>query len=380
MQRELGDVDAGVDVHALRVAGAGVAPVGDVHPLGHLGDAHDGGVVLGRVVERLERVHVELDRAHAGEQRGAGHAQLVEDGAEERLGHGLHDVAGLGHRRGGAGDGGRRVDERDALVGAEEQLVEHLRRVLQRADRLAVLDEVRLLAQLVLAAAERGGDLLHDREVLDAGGGHDHRLGGVADHLAEALEVGRVGLDVVRVGGRHDEVDVREAVAQVRHAGGVGEHAEPALAGLEVVDAHEVRAGPEVRVGAAELHGELAVAVVHVDHLGDGVAGGGDGVARDLDDVVGLDRRAGAVHQDLARLGVRHGHADLGDDRQGGVVDLLALLVGEHLEAALDADDGQVFHGDDSFRGAQEPAGSVDSRKALNAPRPSSICAVVTPE
>ncbi len=195
------------------------------------------------------------------------------------------------------------------LSAQKEHLVEHLGGVLQRADGLAVLDEVRLLAELLLAAAEGAGDLPHDLEVVEARGGHDHGLGRVADHGAEALEVGRVRLDVVRVRRRHDEVDVGEAVAQMRHARRVGEHAQTALAGLEVVDAHQVRAGPEVRVGAAELHRELAGAVVHVDHLGDGVAGGGDGVARDLDDVACLDGRAGAVDQHLARLGVRHGHA-----------------------------------------------------------------------
>jgi len=206
-------------------------------------------------------------------------------------------------------------------------------RVAERAHRLEVHGEVRLGGQLVRPAAQRLGDVRHHGQVAGVLGGHDHGLGRVGDHRLEALEVRALRLDVVGMCARHDEVDVGQRVAEPRGAGDVGESAGTMLAGLDVVGAHEVRAGPEVAVGPAERHGRLAGAVEDLDHRRRRDARLLHELARDPDEV-GLGDLAARGPQQLERLGVQHAHADRADDLERGLVDGRLVGVGEVGHAA----------------------------------------------
>ena len=227
------------------------------------------------------------------------------------------------------GQRGRRVDRRDPLVGAEEQLLEAVAGVLQWAARLSVHDEVGLLDERLGAAAHLAGDLPHDREVGHALGRDDARLGGAGHHGGEFADVGLVRVvDVVGVGARHDEVDAVERVAQVGRARHVVETGQAALAGLEVVDVHEVGTGAEVAAPAAEAHGRLAVAVED-RHDGRGRrAGALDERTRQAHEIVAYNLGAGAAQQ-LERLALVHAHADRGDDLEGCLVDRALVVVAE---------------------------------------------------
>ena len=97
-----------------------------------------------------------------------------------------------------------------------------------------------------LAAADLAGHPPHGLDGLDAAGRHHQRLGGGGDHGAELPRVRLAGVHAVGVGARHDEVDLGQRVAEAGRLGDVLEPAEAALAGLEVVQVHDVGAVAEV--------------------------------------------------------------------------------------------------------------------------------------
>ena len=256
----------------------------------------------------------------------------MHDQAEQRLGDAERDLARRRDRRRAAGDRRRAVRGRHALVGAEEQLVDRLEGVLERADRLVVHDEVRLVAQRLLAAADLAGHPPHGLDGLDAAGRHDQRLGGGRDHGAELLRVGLAGVHAVRPRARHDEVDLGQRVAEAGRLGHVLHLAEAALPGLQVDQVHDVGAVAEVGAVAAEVHGRLAGAVVDQEARRRRLARLLDEGGRHVDHAVRV-LRAAAVEHDLLALLVEHDHADVGEDAEGRVVDAPLLLVGEEADA-----------------------------------------------
>lgn len=142
-----------------------------------------------------------------------------------------------------------------------------------------------------------------------------------------------MGFRVGGVGGAHDEVDVRQRVAEAGGAGHVVQSAGPVFAGLEVAREQEVRPGAEVAVVPAELHGRLAGAVVDVDHRR-------HGAARLLDEVTRHEyalvpgQGAARVQQHRGRFLVIHPHPDLGEDVEHGHIDLPPGGLTQELKAA----------------------------------------------
>ncbi len=204
---------------------------------------------------------------------------------------------------------------------------------LQGAGRLEVEDEVRLRRELRVAAAHGRRDLRHPREVAPVLGDHAQRLGRVLHHRAEALEQGDVRIEVARMRVGHDEVDLREGVAEPRRHLAVGEDRRPVLAGLHVVDAGDRRAVAEVRVEAAERHGVLSGAVVDLDDRRRRAPRLLHELARHLDEVR-LDDLGTRRAQQLKRLGVMHALADGAHDLQRGLVDRGFVVVREIRDAS----------------------------------------------
>ena len=205
--------------------------------------------------------------------------------------------------------------------------------MLERADRLVVHDEVGLGAQLLGAAAHLAGHAPHGLDRLDAAGRHHEGLGRRLDHGAELTGIGLARLHAVGVGARHDEVDVGQRVAQPGRHRDVGQRRQAALSGLEVEEVHEVGAVAEIRVAAAHLHGRLAGAVVDREAGRRRLAGPGHERGRHVHETGVVARAAAGQHDRLALL-VKNDHADLGQDAESGVVDLLLLLVAQKGDAA----------------------------------------------
>ena len=158
-------------------------------------------------------------------------------------------------------------------------------------------------------------------------------LAGGGDHGAELARVRLAGVHAVGVGARHDEVDVGQRVAEAGRLGDVFEPAEAALAGLEVVQVHDVGAVAEVGAQAAEVHRRLAGAVVDDEAPGHRLARLLDEGGGDVDEAVRV-LGAAAVEHDLLALLVEHDHADVGEDAEGRLVDALLLLFAEEADAA----------------------------------------------
>ena len=150
------------------------------------------------------------------------------------------------------------------------------------------------------------------------------RLGGGLDHGAELPGIGLLRLHAVGVGARHDEVDVGQRVAEARRHGDVGQRGQAALAGLQVEQVHEVGAVAVVGVAAAHLHGRLAGAVVDREARRRRLARPAHELGRHVHEAGVVARAAAGQHDGLAFF-VEHLHADVGQNAQGGVVDLLLL-------------------------------------------------------
>jgi len=122
-----------------------------------------------------------------------------------------------------------------------------------------------------------------------------------------------VRLDLVRVRARHDEVDVVERVAQPRASGDVGQRCLAPLAALEVVEVHQVRAGAEDRLVAAQGEGRLSAAVVEDEGRRRRFAGARDQARQQVHPSVPVQTATGGEQQ-LAALVVAHAHADIGQN------------------------------------------------------------------
>ena len=160
--------------------------------MAHLHHAHIGHEVFGRVVGTLAGGHVQHGGTHPHQKGRARCGQLVDDQTEKAFGQTLNHVAGDGHRRGGASDGSGGVNHRHARFRAENQLVDTLKGVFERADGLGILHPVWLFTQPGFAAPENFGYLPHGRQVVAAVRRIDDGFDGVCCHGGKAFHIGPV--------------------------------------------------------------------------------------------------------------------------------------------------------------------------------------------
>ena len=219
-------------------------------------------------VDRGAHVH----RAHADppHERRPRADLLVVDEASERFGVAHHYRAGDGTRPRGASAGCRGPDDGHLELGAGGQLGEAVAVVHERRRRHGVDHE----------AVGRAGRRAHVLDGLDdaaVAGGHHERLARAGEHGGHGREVVDGKRHVFGQAHRHDEVEVRELLAEGRHLLDVGgPHAAPLSAvGVAVVEA--VRAGAEIRVAVAQLEGFVAAARPD----GPGPGGGSKGLVDD---------------------------------------------------------------------------------------------------
>lgn len=131
-----------------------------------------------------------------------------------------------------------------------------------------------------------------------------------------------------------DELPELDLMATQVSAGDVPiERREAALAGLEVVQVHDVGSVAEVGAPPAEVHRRLAGAVVDHEARRRRLAGLLDERSRHMHEAVPV-LRAAALEQHLLSLLVQDDHADVGEDPERRVVDAPLLLVGEEAHPA----------------------------------------------
>ena len=326
-QRAEGMLHGGLLVEGVRV-GAHRGPHGQAVVVVQVGECRVGQPPLRRAVQEGGTEHIHRHHGHPGDDRRAPGAQLVEDDPAQRLGVCLHHTARQGDGPAGPEDGARRVSDRHAPLGAQEELVHGAEGVLERGGRLGVVDEERLLPQCFRAPGDGGRHIDDRRQIVTAGRGEKDRLGRVLDHRPEAFDVHRVGGGFVREGERGDEVDLR---AVVRHAGSVGDilHARgPQLTRGQVIRSDEIRAQAEVDLPPLQTHRLDALTVVHRDARRRAADALLHEPARHQDDIVILDPAPGGL-QHLQSLCVHHPYTDVLQDVQGRQVDLPDLLIGE---------------------------------------------------
>ena len=318
----------GLGVRELGVGAAGRAEEREAVALGHLRHRGDHHAVLRRAVGEDRGAHVHLGRERAVDEGRARPRQLRQHQPAQRLRAALDDLARQRGRRGAAALRRGEVDQRDAMLGAVEDLFDGRIVVEQRRDRLGVVDDRGRLAELRFAAGDDERHFIDVSYAVDVFAAEDQRLLGVGEDLLGDHAIRDIRGHVVGHADRHHPGVIGQRIGQRRGDAAViaGEAAALIGEGVQVVDAVEAR--PEPVLVAFEVHLALAPAVGQ-DHAGGRLA---DGIFHHPGwdaDTAAVDMRAGAVQQ-LQAAGVGHLDARALEQLQRGLVDLLHLLGAEH--------------------------------------------------
>jgi hypothetical protein len=251
----------------------------------------------------------------------------VDHQAEKAFGQALNHVPGDGHGRGGAGDRGRGVDHRHARFRTENQLVDTLEGVLERADGLGILHPVGLFAQLGFTAPDNFGNFPHDRQIVAAVRRIDDGFDGVGRHGGKACHIGPLRIDIMRMGKRHDEIDIGQGIANPCRPDDMFQTGLRPFQGLAVHMIHQVGAGAEIGPPPPQIHHMFAVPVEHgnvgrcaLDRLFHQGGGNGDQPVRIL--------AASRIREQLDGPVVLQGHAGVFQHLKGRVMDFLLIGCG----------------------------------------------------
>ena len=236
------------------------------------------------------------------------------------------DRARGGHRAVDPAQHDRRVGGRQPFPGHEEQLLQCFGVVAQRGGHVDVERADRVAAQRLLAARHRLGHLDHINRAGELGGDEQDRLGAVHQHGAHLVAVGGLGLDVGGDAERHEEIDVRQRIADAGRVGYILQRPAASLARTHVNHVGAVGAGAVEYIVALQRHHAAAIAVADHRALRRDAQRPLHQARRDADAVALFDLEA-LLLQQRQRLRLVQADAGAVQDLQAGVMQPLGLVV-----------------------------------------------------
>ncbi|TXT53516.1 MAG: hypothetical protein BAJATHORv1_180003 [Candidatus Thorarchaeota archaeon] len=326
-------LDHRLPVEGLRVGAAARLPQGETGVVRQLGQAgHEEGQ-LRRAVGQDHGVHVHHGEDATHDEGEPGLDRLGQGQAHPRLGRALDDDARAGDRRRATRDGAGGEDQRHAMLGSEDQLVDGLSGADQGRERLAVVDVVRTALEGLLTAGLGDGDLVDAGRVeLIVGPGHNG-LAGVGEHAGELVEGAQVVVDVAHGAQRLAEVDVGQRVDRLGDQRDVALGILAAFHALHIDEVGARGARAEVAAPRADVDVVLGIPIPGEDREATGR------LLQRVPDHMGGETHPVPLHprsrvlKNLPGLFVLDLEAGILQQMQYAPEHLLQLILGEHVEA-----------------------------------------------